>query len=245
MLGLGRCRNAGDRLASWSCFAARGCALVRRGERVPITLSRWIGAPAGEIFQVLANPGRHRDFDGSGMLRGWCPARRPAGWGCLRDEDVLRRTGRVLDVHLALQMSSQHISGQRQVVPFLMRDPALPSAAYRREPALPSRTGVLDPGSVDVGTCREQRPEERHLRVIGRVLMDRSRRCLEEAGLRRTGCRGLPRAHLQHLQAGARSPPAAATAPRPQPRESQSRPHHMHPGGHLIRAMRFAGDVLD
>jgi hypothetical protein len=43
---------------------------VGRGEYVPITVSRRIGAPAGEIFQVLADPGRHRDLDGSGMLRG-------------------------------------------------------------------------------------------------------------------------------------------------------------------------------
>ncbi|MGD0069837.1 MAG: hypothetical protein ABSB76_41310 [Streptosporangiaceae bacterium] len=41
-----------------------------RGEYVPITVSRRIGAPAGEIFQVLADPGRHCDLDGSGMLRG-------------------------------------------------------------------------------------------------------------------------------------------------------------------------------
>jgi len=36
----------------------------------PIEVSRRIGAPAGLIFEVLANPQRHMDFDGSGMLRG-------------------------------------------------------------------------------------------------------------------------------------------------------------------------------
>ena len=40
------------------------------GEYEPITVSRRIGAPASEIFQLLADPGRHRDLDGSGMLRG-------------------------------------------------------------------------------------------------------------------------------------------------------------------------------
>jgi hypothetical protein len=40
------------------------------GEHAPITVSRRIGAPAGEIFQILADPGRHSDLDGSGMLRG-------------------------------------------------------------------------------------------------------------------------------------------------------------------------------
>ena len=41
------------------------------GERYePITVSRRIDAPASEIFRILADPGRHRDLDGSGMLRG-------------------------------------------------------------------------------------------------------------------------------------------------------------------------------
>jgi hypothetical protein len=36
----------------------------------PIEVSRRIEAPAAHIFEVLANPQRHMDFDGSGMLRG-------------------------------------------------------------------------------------------------------------------------------------------------------------------------------
>ena len=36
----------------------------------PIEVSRRIEAPAASIFEVLANPQRHMDFDGSGMLRG-------------------------------------------------------------------------------------------------------------------------------------------------------------------------------
>lgn len=39
-------------------------------EYQPIAVSRRIGAPAREIFQILADPYRHRDLDGSGMLRG-------------------------------------------------------------------------------------------------------------------------------------------------------------------------------
>ncbi|MGW5663176.1 SRPBCC family protein [Streptomyces sp. NPDC003758] len=34
-----------------------------------VALSRRIGAPAGEVFRILADPGRHPDLDGSGMLR--------------------------------------------------------------------------------------------------------------------------------------------------------------------------------
>ncbi len=35
-----------------------------------IQVSRRIEAPAALIFEILANPQRHMDFDGSGMLRG-------------------------------------------------------------------------------------------------------------------------------------------------------------------------------
>jgi uncharacterized protein YndB with AHSA1/START domain len=36
----------------------------------PVAVSRRIDAPAHDIFQVLANPGRHPEFDGSESLRG-------------------------------------------------------------------------------------------------------------------------------------------------------------------------------
>ena len=38
--------------------------------RVPVKVSRRIGAPAATIFRVLADPRRHTELDGSGMLRG-------------------------------------------------------------------------------------------------------------------------------------------------------------------------------
>jgi hypothetical protein len=50
-------------------------------EYEPITVSRRIGAPASEIFQILADPGRHRDLDGSGMLRGVVSGARISGVG--------------------------------------------------------------------------------------------------------------------------------------------------------------------
>jgi len=37
---------------------------------VAVRVSRRIEAPASTIFRVLADPGRHRELDGSGMLRG-------------------------------------------------------------------------------------------------------------------------------------------------------------------------------
>jgi len=39
-------------------------------ETNPIEVSRRIEAPAALIFEILANPSRHMDFDGSDMLRG-------------------------------------------------------------------------------------------------------------------------------------------------------------------------------
>jgi hypothetical protein len=39
-------------------------------EYKPITVTRRIVSPASAIFQILADPGRHRELDGSGMLRG-------------------------------------------------------------------------------------------------------------------------------------------------------------------------------
>jgi len=39
-------------------------------ETKPVDVSRRIEAPAARIFEILANPQRHMDFDGSDMLRG-------------------------------------------------------------------------------------------------------------------------------------------------------------------------------
>lgn len=39
-------------------------------KRKIVEASRQITAPAGIIFAILANPQRHKDFDGSNMLRG-------------------------------------------------------------------------------------------------------------------------------------------------------------------------------
>ncbi|MEU8216413.1 hypothetical protein AB0C47_11655 [Micromonospora taraxaci] len=41
------------------------------GDQVtPVAVSRRIAAPAVDIFRILADPRRHTDLDGSGMLRG-------------------------------------------------------------------------------------------------------------------------------------------------------------------------------
>jgi hypothetical protein len=43
---------------------------VADSEYQPVSVSRRIEAPAREVFAVLADPRRHREIDGSGMLRG-------------------------------------------------------------------------------------------------------------------------------------------------------------------------------
>jgi len=35
----------------------------------PVSVSRWIGAPAAEVFAILADPASHPLIDGSGMVR--------------------------------------------------------------------------------------------------------------------------------------------------------------------------------
>ena len=50
-------------------------------EYQPISVSRRIGAPASVIFPILAEPGRHREFDGSGMVRGLVAGRTISGVG--------------------------------------------------------------------------------------------------------------------------------------------------------------------
>jgi uncharacterized protein YndB with AHSA1/START domain len=52
-----------------------------------VTASRTIGAPADVIFEILADPRRHQEFDGSGMLRGTDAAGPVTGIG---DEFVMR-----------------------------------------------------------------------------------------------------------------------------------------------------------
>jgi hypothetical protein len=39
-------------------------------ESKPVAVSRRIAAPAADIFRILADPAKHLDLDGSGMVRG-------------------------------------------------------------------------------------------------------------------------------------------------------------------------------
>ena len=64
-------------------------------EYEPIAGSRRGCAPASEIFQLLADPAHIAILVALACCGKWCPARRSAAGRCLRDEDVLRGSGRV------------------------------------------------------------------------------------------------------------------------------------------------------
>jgi hypothetical protein len=56
---------------SWpKTLAANVGVIMTDGEYQPVAVTRRICAPAHDIFEVLANPVRHLELDGSGSLRG-------------------------------------------------------------------------------------------------------------------------------------------------------------------------------
>ena len=63
------------------------------------TVTRTINAPAAEIFDLLSNPERHTEFDGSGFLRSAVKPQRISAVG-----DVLR-----------MDMEGDHMGGDYQV----------------------------------------------------------------------------------------------------------------------------------
>ncbi len=105
------------------------------------------------------------------------------------------------DVHLALQVRGQHGRGQRQVVrgPRAGRPCATRRAPPGPSPPFPVRAVVV-PDRVHIRPRREQRAEERHLRVLRRPVMHHPGRCLEEGSLRRAGRGSLLRGEPQQLQ---------------------------------------------
>src|SRR5499427_10797673 len=58
-----RCRVARCGRRAWR-------STMTADEYQPVRVSRRIAAPAADIFQVLADPRRHLEIDGSEMLRG-------------------------------------------------------------------------------------------------------------------------------------------------------------------------------
>lgn len=67
--GTSVCREGTGPDVGWRPFR-EGNLPVSDTQYQPVAVSRRICAPAHDIFQILANPVRHLELDGSGMLRG-------------------------------------------------------------------------------------------------------------------------------------------------------------------------------
>jgi hypothetical protein len=107
------------------------------GESKRVEASRRIEASAERIFKILADPHRHMDFDGSGMLRGALLDRPIAGVG----DTFTMKMHRLGDDYLMLNHVVEFESGHR-----IFWEPA---------PGDPSRTEGNDPSKVGIaaGYC--------------------------------------------------------------------------------------------
>jgi len=101
-------------------------------ERTLIDASRRIGAPADRIFEIVADPRRHVEFDGSGMLRGAVLDRPVSGVG----DTFTMRMHRLGDDYLMLNHVVEFEPGRR-----IFWEPA---------PGDPSRTEGNDPSKVGI-----------------------------------------------------------------------------------------------
>jgi hypothetical protein len=101
-------------------------------EAKSIEVSRRIEAPAALIFKILANPQRHRELDGSGMLRGAVLDGRISGVG----DTFTMKMHRLGDDYLMINYVVEFESDRR-----LSWEPA---------PGDPSRTEGDDPSKVGI-----------------------------------------------------------------------------------------------
>ena len=101
-------------------------------ESKPVEVSRRIEAPAALIFKILANPQRHMDFDGSGMLRGAVLDRPISGVG----DTFTMKMHRLGDDYLMLNFVVEFEAGRR-----IFWEPA-PGDPSRAEDDDPSKVGI-------------------------------------------------------------------------------------------------------
>ena len=92
---------------------------MTEGEYQPVTVSRRINSSAHDIFQILANPARHREFDGSDSLRGATSTAMVLGVG-----DVFVRIWSTTDWSVTKDIVN-HGKGTCQRLSFSPRDPRL------------------------------------------------------------------------------------------------------------------------
>src|SRR5260370_36347101 len=97
-------------------------------ESKAVEVSRRIEAPAALIFKILANPQRHVDFDGSGMLRGAVLDRPISDVG----DTFTMKMHRLGDDYLMLNHVAEFEPDRRI---FWERAPGGPSRAEKDEPS--------------------------------------------------------------------------------------------------------------
>jgi len=101
-------------------------------ETKSVEVSRRIEAPAALIFGILANPQRHLDFDGSGMLRGAVLDRPVSGVG----DTFSMKMHRLGDDYLMINYVVEFEPGRR-----IFWEPA-PGDPSRAEGDDPSKVGI-------------------------------------------------------------------------------------------------------
>jgi hypothetical protein len=97
-----------------------------------VEVSRRIEAPVALIFEILANPQRHMDFDGSGMLRGPVSSRPISGVG----DTFTMKMNRLGDDYLMLNYVVEFEPDRR-----IFWEPA-PGDPSRAEGNDPSKVGI-------------------------------------------------------------------------------------------------------
>jgi hypothetical protein len=98
----------------------------------PLEVSRRIEAPAASIFAILASPKRHKDFDGSDMLRGVVDDRPISGVG----DTFTMKMHRLGDDYLMINYVVEFEPARR--------------ISWEPAPGDPSRTKGNDPSKVGV-----------------------------------------------------------------------------------------------
>jgi hypothetical protein len=120
----------------------------------PVEVARRIATPPGHIFEILADPRRHREFDGSGMLRGAVLDQPISGVG----DTFTMKMHRLGDDYLMLNYVVEFEPDRR-----IFWEPA-PGDASRAEDNDPSKVGIpagyrwgyiLDPDGDDATVVTE------------------------------------------------------------------------------------------
>ncbi len=123
-----------------------------------IEVSRRIEAPAEIIFEILASPKRHMDFDGSGMLRGAVLNRPISGVG----DTFIMKMHRLGDDYLMINYVVEFERGRR-----IFWEPA-PGDPSRAEGNDPSKVGI--PAGYRWGYILT--PDDDDFAIVGAEVLD-------------------------------------------------------------------------